>query len=101
MSVVAVYIKEKFAQIEWLGQIIVGTEFKSNDTIDIVAAVASNDDDRHVRARADLPQQIETVLLTEPKIEDHQVDLGAAELIDHILAIASQQGPDVVLTKIV
>src|SRR5262245_8108412 len=93
--------REQFAQIEWLSQIIVGTEFKSNDTIDIVAAVTSNDDDRHVRARADLPQQIETVLVTEPKIEDHQVDLGAAELTDHILAIASQQGTDVILSKIV
>jgi hypothetical protein len=62
--------------------------------------VTSNDYDRHVGARPDLPQQIETVLLTEPKIEDHQVDLGATELINHFLATACQQGTDVILTKI-
>ena len=49
----------------------------------------------------DLPQQIQTVLLTEPKIEDHQVHLGAGELIDHLLATARHQGMDVVLQEIV
>ena len=39
----------------------------------------------------DLPQQIETVLLTEPKIEDHQVDLRAAELTNHVFAIACRR----------
>jgi hypothetical protein len=63
--------------------------------------VTSNDYDRHVGAGPDLTQQIETVLLTEPKIEDHQVDLGAAELTDHVLATACQQGTDIILTKIV
>ena len=29
---------------------------------------------------ADLPQQIQTVLLTEPKIEDHEIHLGASRV---------------------
>ena len=61
-------------------------ELQSDHTINIVTAVAGNNDDRHVGARSDLSQQIQAILLTEPKIEDHQIDFGAAKVLNHVLA---------------
>ena len=45
--------REQFAQIERLGQIIVGAELEPDDAIDVVAAVTSDDDDWHVGVRPD------------------------------------------------
>ena len=63
--------------------------------------MTGDNDDRHVGVRPDLPQQVEAVLLAEPKIEDHQVDLGGGELADHLLTARRHQGADVVLREIV
>ena len=73
----------------------------SEAPIDVVEAVTGDDDDRHLGAQPDLAQQIEAVLQTQPKIEDYQVHLGAAEMIDHLLAIGGHQSTDVVLHEIV
>jgi hypothetical protein len=62
--------------------------------------VTGDDDDRHVGARADLPQQVQPVLLAEPKIEDHQTNLVAVKLTDHLLATGRHKGTDVVLAEI-
>ena len=39
---------EQFAQAERLGEIFVGAEFQPDHSVDLVAAVASRDDDRNV-----------------------------------------------------
>src|SRR5262249_62345874 len=93
--------RKQFAQIERLGHIVVGAKLEADDTIDIVTSVTRNDDDRHVGTRSDLSQQVQTVLSTEPKIEGHQVDLGARKMLDHLSATARRQGADVVLAEVV
>ena len=79
--------REQFAQVKWLCQVIVGPELQSDHAIDIVAAVTCDDDDRHVGAKADLSQQIQAILQPEPEIENHEIDSGAVEPVDHLLAI--------------
>ena len=54
---------EQFAQAERLGEIIVGAEFQPDHSVDLVAAVASRDDDRNVRARPYVAKQVEPVIL--------------------------------------
>src|SRR5262245_30245179 len=78
------HAREQFAQNERLRQIVVGSELKPDDPVNIVTAVTGNDDNRYVGTRADLPQQIQTVVLTEAKIEDHEIHLGATEFTDHL-----------------
>ena len=84
-----------------LRQIVVGSELQSDDAIDIVAAMTSHDDDRHVGVRTDVAEQIEAILLTEPQIEDHEIHLGVAELTVHLLATFRDQGADVILLEVV
>ena len=54
---------EQFAQAERLGETIVGAEFQPDHSVDLVAAVASRDDDRNVRARPYVAKQVEPVIL--------------------------------------
>ena len=48
----------------------------------------------------DFAQQIQSILLPEPKIENYKVDL-AAELTQHLLATRSHKGSNIVFAEIV
>ena len=76
---------EEFAQTERLGHIVVGAEFQADHTVDLIASMTGYDDDRRVRTRSDLTQQIKTVPLIELKVEDHHVRLARGELPDGLL----------------
>jgi hypothetical protein len=78
--------REQLAQVERFCHIIVRPKLESNDAINVVAAVPRDNNDWNIGARPDFPQEIQTILLTEAKIEDHQVYLGAgaAEVTDHL-----------------
>ena len=92
---------QKLPQVERFRHVIVGAELEADDTVDLVAAVTGCDDDRHVGMRSDLPQQIETVLEAEPKIQDDDADFVRVKLTDHLLAARGQQRLDVVVGEIV
>src|SRR5262249_41802467 len=78
------HAREQFAQIERLRQIVVGSELKPDDPVNIVTAVAGNDDNPDVGNPAGRPQQNPTVRLPAAKIEDHEIHLGATEFTDHL-----------------
>src|SRR5258708_1256805 len=62
--------RQQLSEAEWLGDIVIGAEFQPNHAIDLVASMTGGEDHRNIRARPDLAQQIEPVLLTQPYIED-------------------------------
>ena len=95
------HAREQFTQIERFGQIIVGAELKPDDPIDVIAAMTGHDENRYVRTGPDLPQQIQTVFLTEAKIEDHKIHLAATKLTAHFPPARRYQGADVVPREIV
>lgn len=92
---------QKLAQVEGLGQVVVGAELETYDPVDLIPAVAGDDDHRHVRARSDLPQHVEPILESEPKVQDHNVDFLRAKLSEHLSATGRQQRPDVVVDEVV
>src|SRR4051794_22588931 len=55
--------REQFSETEWLGDVIVGTELEADDTVDFITAMPRRDDDRNVRVGANLPQEIQPVIL--------------------------------------
>jgi D-serine deaminase-like pyridoxal phosphate-dependent protein len=62
--------------------------------------MAGGDDDGHVGMRADLPQQIQAVLLTETKIEDDQAGLTGLEIVVQFSSVGGCPGRDIVLLEI-
>ena len=92
---------QKLPQVERFRHVVVGAELETDDAVDLVATVTGRDDDRHVGMRSDLPQQVETVLEAEPKIQDDDADFVRGKLTDHLLAARGQQRPDVVVDEIV
>jgi hypothetical protein len=93
--------RDEFAQTERLGHIVIGAEFQANYTIDLIASMTGYDDDRRFGTRSDLAQQIETVLLTELKVEDHHVRLARGELPEDLLSLRNSNDPYVLLFEIV
>jgi hypothetical protein len=57
--------------------------------------------DRQVGAGAHVPERIESILLIEPNIEDHQIHIGISELTRHFLAAFRRQDLDVIVFKVV
>src|SRR5262249_52357023 len=93
--------REQFTQVERLGQIVVGAEFKADDAVDIVAAVARGEDDPEIGVGANFSKQIQPVLLAKLKIENHQVDLFSLELTGHLFSVGSDDCSNVVFGEII
>jgi hypothetical protein len=93
--------REQFAQVERLRQIIIGAKLKTNDSIDIIATVTSNNDHGHFQIQTDLPKQIQSILRTKPEIENYEIYLVLAKPVDHLLTVICDKGSDVVLREIV
>ena len=92
--------REQFARPEWLGKVVVRTEFEANDAIDFVAAMTCRYDDRHIRARPDRTQQIQSIVLAELQIKDNQT-LLVGEMSHGAVAIGGRDDAHAVLGEIV
>jgi hypothetical protein len=92
---------EKFAKPERLGDIIICAEFKSHHPVDFIASVARGDDHRNIRTRPKLAQQIKTIVLSKPKVENDKVGLVGCELPPDVLSVQCRTHPDVVLLEVV
>jgi hypothetical protein len=73
-------------KIEGLEDVVIGAEFKPNNPTDFVAPMASCDNDRDVGVRPNLPQEVETVILPKPQVENYQARIAFPELMDHFLS---------------
>ena len=78
--------RQKLAQVERLRHIVVGAELKTDDSVDLIPAVAGDYDDWHIKTRAELAQRVEPIFEPEPKIEDHDVNFLRGKLAEHLLA---------------
>ena len=70
----------ELAQAEGLGDVVVGAELEADDAVDLLLAVAGDDDDGNVGDRPDLAQEVEAVLAAEAEVEQDDARLGAAEV---------------------
>lgn len=91
---------QQLSQGERLDDVVVGAELEPDDTIDLVGAVTGRDDHRHVGMRTDLPQQIQTVVLAEAKVENDQAGLTGFEIVVQLGPGGGRPGRDVVLLQI-
>src|SRR6266851_7751143 len=78
--------RQKLPQPERLGDVVVGSELQPDHPVDLVAAMAGRDDDRNIGVRTDLTEQIETVLLAKPQIEDYKVGLAPRHQCRNLVA---------------
>jgi hypothetical protein len=92
---------EKLTHTERFGHIVIGPKLQPNDTIDLVAPMAGGNDHGYIGARPDLAQQIEPILMAEPKVEDHHIGLVGRELSGDLLSLPSRDHPHVVLLKVI
>ncbi len=76
---------KQLARLEGLGQIIVGAELQPDDAVHGVAARGEHED-RGVAPGADAPAHFEAVEVGQHQIEDEQVEMAAAVLIDGVEA---------------
>src|SRR5262249_53351527 len=60
--------RQKLTQVKGLRHIVVGAELKTDHTVDLIPAVACDDNHRDIGTRSELSQQVEPVLESEPKI---------------------------------
>src|SRR3984885_3194700 len=79
--------RKKLAQAKWLGDVVIRPELKSNHPIDLVTPMAGDDYHRHVRVRPGLAQEVESVLLPQLEVENHEAGLPLRELPRGILTL--------------
>jgi hypothetical protein len=92
---------QEFPQAERFRQIVVGAEFQPDDSVDLIAAIAGHDDYRDIRARPDLPQQVEPIRGVKPPIEDDEIRLARSKMANHLLLPRRGNGAHIVLLKVV
>src|ERR1700754_1393469 len=63
------HARQQLAQAERLDQVIIRTELEADHAVYLVDAMACHDDNRHVRMRPEFSQQIESIVVAEPKVE--------------------------------
>jgi hypothetical protein len=93
--------RKELAQVKGLRHIVVGAELEPDDAVDLIPAMARDNNDGHIRSRPKLPQNVEPVHESEPKIQDHDVDFVRAKLAKHLVATGRQQRPDVIIDEVV
>src|SRR6059036_226077 len=70
--------RRQFARAEWLGDVIVGADFQTQDAVDLCGSRSEQDNGRRLRA-TDISQEIEAVNVRQADIEDDQVYLALVE----------------------
>jgi hypothetical protein len=93
--------RQKFPKAERLGDVVIGAQFQPDHPIDLVAPITGGNDYRNIGARSDLAQQVETILLAEPQIEDHEIRLARREVMGHLLPPRRANGVHIVLLEVV
>ena len=80
--------QRQFARLEWLGQIIVGADFETLDTALRLVARGQHQN-RHGRAGANGAGEIEAALARHHDVEDHEIEVEAAELCARIGGVSA------------
>jgi len=78
---------KQFPEAERFYDIVVRTEFQTNDAIDFVGTMASRNDDRNVRIRTNFPQQVQSIILTEPQIQNYQAGKGSRKMTVQLCSV--------------
>src|SRR5262245_20368406 len=71
---------QHLSRIEGLYQIIVRAELKSDNPVDFIGAVPAHDNHRHVRTRANVPQELQAVVMAEPEVEHDKAGIHAFKI---------------------
>jgi hypothetical protein len=92
--------REQFPETERLGDVIVGTELKADDTVDFITAMPGRDDDRNVRMGANLPQEVQPVILAEPEIQNDQARIRCGEVAAQFASTGHSAGWHIVFLEV-
>ncbi len=80
------HARQKLPQSERFREIVVGPELQADHAIYLVMSVRGNDDDRGIRPRPYLAEQVEPVFAIELEVKDHQARFTHRELSGCLLA---------------
>ena len=87
---------------EWLGQIVVGTGIEAADLV-ALGPERREHEHRHVAHVPNALQDLPTVEVGQPDVEDHDIGLALMELADpvaaferlgHLVALPLEEGPE-------
>ena len=92
--------RKQFAQPERLGKVVVRAELEANDAIHFIAAMTRRYDDRHIRARSNRAQQIQSIVLAQLQIKDNKIWL-VGEMSCRAVAIGRRDDAHAVLGEII
>src|SRR4051812_47990885 len=92
--------REQFPETERLGDVIVGTELEADDTVNFITAMPRRDDDRNVRVGANLPQEIQPVILAEPEIQNDQARIRPREVAAQFASTGHSASWHIVLLEV-
>src|ERR1700730_2926768 len=68
----------QFADTERLGEVVVGTKFESDHTVDFIVGTTCQNNDRDVRTGTNFPEQIEPIVLAEVQVENDRACVPAS-----------------------
>src|ERR1700704_5054206 len=78
---------KQFSEAEGFYDVVVGTEFETDDAIDFVGTMAGRDDHRNIRMRTNFPQQVQPIILTEPQIQNDQAGNGPSKMTIQLCSV--------------
>ena len=91
---------EQFARIEGLGDVVVGAEFQTHDSVDVFTAGREHDDRRHVLGGAQTAQDLQTVFTGHHEVENQGVEMFAHPDAVHGGAVFAHEHLKTVFTEI-
>src|SRR5208282_3813558 len=79
------YTRQQFAGTEWLGQVVIGAEFQTHDSVRFVAYTGEHDD-RNRGFIAQRPGDCHPILACKSQIEDDEIDRLVVQDPRHLIA---------------
>jgi hypothetical protein len=92
--------REQLTKAERLDQIIVSPQLEPDHAVDFAASMTGHNNHWDIRARSDFAKKVESIILTQSQIEDHEVGLGNGEVPRHLFALAGAYDMYVVLFEV-
>ena len=92
---------QQLARAERLRQVVVGAELEADHPIHRLAAMAGEHDDRKIGIRSKRANDLETVLIAELQVENHQVDRVRSQHPLHLAAVGSHAHPHALIGQVV
>src|SRR5579862_2354141 len=89
---------DEFAGIEWLGQIIVGSDFQAKDAFHIFP-FRGEDEDWNIGVLAQLAQQFDAAHAGQHEVEDDEAVLTGASALEAAHAVVHKLGDEFVLPE--